>query len=157
MRELSLFVARRWPRLLLLSFLCPLAIGCGPGKKTVVTGKVTLHDKPVESGTLVFIPEDPTVEGGGTANVQDGAYTLRGTKPGKMKIYFVPPTPPPTMPARARRSDSTPKDAPSGHSGSAPQNPKPPLKISLDYLNKDRTPLRYEITPGSQEYDIELK
>jgi hypothetical protein len=148
---------------LLCSFLLT---GCS-SSKAKVTGKVTSNNQPLPGGTIVFVPEEEGAPGGGSAPIIDGEYTLSSSAPGKMKVYVVLPTGPPTPVIRGGRPPSgnvgagvpkddpnIPKEAISGGRG----KPLPPMpKILPKYLNANQTDYTVEIKKGSQELDIDFK
>ncbi|MGE3821391.1 MAG: hypothetical protein AB7I30_18425 [Isosphaeraceae bacterium] len=69
---------RRWISLALAVPLIRLAAGCGAsdefGTRYAVHGTVTLDDKPLETGNVVFIPlnDGPAVQG----VINDGSYSI---------------------------------------------------------------------------------
>lgn len=88
----------------LMASLC--AGGCGPSSSSpdwpdpvAVTGKVTYKGKPLENGTVIFIPEASTKGKGGSGlinasgeykaeSIWSGKETKEGLIPGKYKVAF---------------------------------------------------------------------
>lgn len=71
----------------LILFLVLLA-GCGGGeeKRFTVTGNVSYAGKPVETGSISFVPSDPALSPDG-APIVNGAYSC-AVRPGKMKVQI---------------------------------------------------------------------
>ncbi|MBE6426647.1 MAG: hypothetical protein IJD43_15305 [Thermoguttaceae bacterium] len=65
-----------------------LLAGCGSGeeKRFSVTGNVSYAGKPVETGSISFVPSDPSLSPDG-ALIENGAYTC-AVRPGKMKVQI---------------------------------------------------------------------
>lgn len=97
-------------RCLMFSSLCLLAFSGCSQRKAEVSGTITLDDKPVEAGTITFIPVDgkATTEGGA---ISDGRYTVH-LRPGTMKITIsalkLPPGETPSPAANARAQETIP-------------------------------------------------
>jgi len=75
---------------LLLS--CFLIVGCGGGGVTQLSGKVTLDDKPLTGGMVVFVTED----GSKTEHVpikSDGTYSSDRVPYGNLRVGVTPPPP----------------------------------------------------------------
>ena len=116
--------------------------GCGQSNRASLTGKVTLDGKPLDTGTVGFLPvtQGPagyaTIQAGGGYTAQTG--TIKGLAPGDylVTVQAMGPMPPPT-----------------------PQDPEP-LPASLlpaKYSAKETSGLRCTVPPGGTTYDIELK
>lgn len=65
-----------------------LFAGCGGSeeKRFTVTGNVSYAGKPVETGSISFVPADPALSPDG-APIENGAYTC-AVRPGKMKVQI---------------------------------------------------------------------
>jgi hypothetical protein len=78
--------------ILLLS--CFVLSGChGSGTRAAVEGTVNLDDKPVDGGTITFVPEEYKADGIErtvvTADIKDGKYSVdaaKGAVPGKYRV-----------------------------------------------------------------------
>jgi hypothetical protein len=78
---------RPWRSFLLLALLAP-APGCG-GNVATIKGDVTLDGKPVETGTITFVPIEGTPGSGARAQVAKGVYSIdsaMGTAPGTYRV-----------------------------------------------------------------------
>jgi hypothetical protein len=130
-------------------FAAMLLTGCSGDTMATgsVSGKVTYEGKPVEGGSLTFVPDSPT--GGGKPGVAtiaaDGTYrvstygTNDGAVIGKHKIRFSPNIVAPAA-----------KELKTGES--APPSPAPTSPYSGLLLKPDTV----EIKAGSNTVDIEL-
>jgi hypothetical protein len=58
------------------------AVGCAPGKSPV-SGTVTLDGKPVNAGTIVFVPAKGAAV---SAQIQDGKYSAENVPQGDLKV-----------------------------------------------------------------------
>src|SRR5207248_50791 len=100
-------------------------------------------------------------EGGGTAQIIEGKYTLRSPKPGKMKIAVLPPTFNP-LTDRAKEGRiavlTPPKDsgAPEDVGKVDLEALKNMPKIPPHYVNAATSGLEFELKVGPNEHDIEL-
>ena len=78
--------------LLALTLSSVLCAGCGPkgdGKtRHAVAGTVRLAAKPLDSGTILFNPTDPTAQGGTVQGaIKDGKYAVE-VPPGTWRVTF---------------------------------------------------------------------
>jgi hypothetical protein len=76
-----------WRSFLLLALLA-IAPGCG-GKVATIEGTVTIDEKPVETGTITFVPIEGTPGSGARAQIAKGVYTIdssMGTAPGTYRV-----------------------------------------------------------------------
>jgi hypothetical protein len=74
-----------WPGLLFAAGL--LAAACGCAGSATVSGKVTYRGRPVVAGSVVFLSADRTARSG--VIEPDGSYTVRGVRPGAVKIGVI--------------------------------------------------------------------
>jgi hypothetical protein len=78
----------RWRTLaVLIPLFAGVSLVCGcAAKQTTISGEVTLDDKPLEQGTITFVPVD-----GKTPNVvttiKAGKYSVKAT-PGSMRVQI---------------------------------------------------------------------
>jgi hypothetical protein len=127
--------------------------GCGGGDatddlpRTAVSGKVTLDDKPLESGSISFDPEpgvkDPVSVGG---VIVDGAYSIdkaTGPTPGTYRVAI-------------QASEASAPIQPGVAPGATPKVVKAKPKVPAKYNAK--TELKKEIAAGaSNSFDFDLK
>jgi hypothetical protein len=76
--------------LLCISLLAGLS-GCtgGEPKRFAVSGMVQWQGRPLDQGTITFLPEDSSLGSGGGAMIQDGHYSIPakpGLLPGRYKV-----------------------------------------------------------------------
>jgi hypothetical protein len=87
----------RWVRWLGCGLLLAGVIGCGGGDRLVVTGTVTLDDKPLPDAVVTFHPDGTTEGKGGSGRTgPDGKYTLTAAggaslPPGAYKVVVSRP------------------------------------------------------------------
>lgn len=124
----------------------PFASGCGPGAdaRQSISGSVTLHGQPLESGRIQFEAVDGSHVGG--AKIIAGKYTIpaiKGLFPGKFLVRV----------SAIKEGAYTKNDVPPGEDGA----------IDLTSLNQELIPAQYnnestvtvEITAGSvNTYDL---
>jgi hypothetical protein len=89
---------RPFGRLALLSLLLlPLALGCSepnPLGRRPIHGQVTLDGKPVDYGSIQFLPEDPDHGVLSGTMIQNGSYHMKladGLPPGSYKVMISSP------------------------------------------------------------------
>lgn len=115
--------ARLWQSCTIVALL-PLWVGCGKGGG-IVSGEVTIDGKPVDSGSIVFIPEDGQGPSRG-GKIADGKFLLQGGEPippGKKTVKITasmktgkqveasPPAPPGMMIDEAVLINAPPQEA----------------------------------------------
>lgn len=131
-----------------------VAAGCGGpgGSQGKVHGKVTYHDKPITTGSVVSFISDA---GGGASGTvaADGSYQMRSMNgdqipAGKYKVLVNPPPPPELSPEEAMKA-SMDKDKKMG--------PAADPTIPDQYRNSLKTPASYEVKAGDNEINIDLK
>jgi hypothetical protein len=119
--------------------LIVLLAGCSDNRTAEVTGMVTVDGKPVEKGSISFIPEDGNgVTGGG--EIKNGKYTATKVSPGTAKVQIRVP-----IVVGKKKLYDTP-DSPS----------RDLFEESLPKRFNDKTDLRYDVHPGRNEKNWEL-
>ncbi|HKI33562.1 MAG TPA: carboxypeptidase-like regulatory domain-containing protein [Gemmataceae bacterium] len=119
--------------------------GCGKPKGTV-TGKVTLNDgTPVSPGSVVIFWGSDNHQYPGLVGA-DGAYSVPDLPVGEMKVTVAPPSELAQTFAKAR---------PPGDRGES----KAPavVPIPLNYQDPAKTPLKYTVQDGPNDYPITIK
>jgi len=143
MRFLGLIPRRAGLYVLVFSVLSLAAGGCGGGTGTV-SGKVTYQGKALPGGYVNFMSED------GKSNIktsqikEDGSYSVSGLSIGPAKISV--------QGLSARRLADLP-----GQGGKDAKVQQKEVYVPPQYGNTETSGLKYEVKPGSQPYDIELK
>jgi hypothetical protein len=74
----------------LLGLAVAVCAGCGSGGTGVVTGKVTINNKPLPSGSITFLSEAGNHDAF-TATIKDGEYRTGEMPVGPAKAYISPP------------------------------------------------------------------
>jgi hypothetical protein len=118
-------VAARAIRLLLAAALIG-CVACGDphGGRQAVSGSVTFQGKPLDRGTITFLPASPDLPTQSGAAITGGKYSIprdKGLVPGKYKVAINSP-------------DGRPPDG-----GDAPPGP------SGNFASKDRIPPAYNL------------
>jgi len=119
------------------------ALGCDSGPRTgEVSGTISYDGKPVEKGAITFVPIDgkATTEGG---NIVGGKYTAAKVPVGNAKVYING-----TKVIGKKKAYNT-KDS-----------PEVDLYDELlpdKYSNQGTTELTFEVKPGKNEKDWDLK
>jgi len=130
------------------------AAGCGPSKATgTVAGKISYKGETLGGGRIDFMTPD-----GNWANSsgigEDGTYRIVDVPVGTVKITIE------TKSVQALSGKGPPgKFTPPKDTPAPPQFSKGGkyVKIPEIYADRDKTPLTYEVTKGTQTHDIELK
>jgi hypothetical protein len=115
-------------------------------------GEVVYNGKPLPAGAVALYGE-----AGGVASSQieaDGSYTIQRAPVGSVKATVVAPRPHPA-PRRPAR-DRVPSKGPGGEQRAAPSEPKP-VVIPERYQDPQQSGLTFNVKPGAQTFDIELK
>lgn len=147
----------------LIAFLVVLS-GCDTGpKRAAIKGKVTLDDKPLTVGNVMFLGKENF---SGTAAIdKDGNYSLADAPVGEVQVSIDVPRLPPGGLEMMRRMKNNPgtKDTASvdpndpskriGIMGNIPENVVP---IPDRYRDPKTSGLTYTVKPGEQTYDIKL-
>jgi hypothetical protein len=135
--------------------LCALG-GCSGDGKATVSGKVTYQDKPVTSGTVVFVPEDKAKMGDRAPIKPDGTYSTSNLPLGKMKVGVEPGQK--GAPAQMPKGAKFGKDKQPGQY--APEAAASPAGAYVDipdkYRNPDTSGLTVDVNSSSKTYDIPL-
>jgi hypothetical protein len=120
------------------------AIGCGP-RVGHVTGKVLFKDKPLQTGTVLFVSPDGSRQGFSPI-AADGFYRIENVPVGTVKIAVVsePRVPPGLKAAKPpfRTSDQTNEDY---------------VPIPLRYMDPEHSGLTCTVEAGKQTHDLILK
>lgn len=137
-----------------------LLTGCsgddGIGKRFPVSGKVTYDGKPLTSGTVNFLPEDPATGRPATGEIQtDGSYKLTTQTPGdgamggKYKVSI-----------SAYETDMSKTQSPK-QGGSADQvvvaQAQGKSLIPIKYTGTDTSGLSATVGPSSTSFNFDLK
>lgn len=144
MRSLELILRRAGLYVLAFSLLALAVSGCG-SRSGKVSGKVIYQGKPLPGGYVNFMSEDAKslVK---TSKIQsDGGYSVSGLPVGSAKITVQGLT--------ARRLAEVPRQG--AKVGKARQQKE--VLVPPKYSNTEKSRLKYEVKPGSQSHDIELK
>jgi hypothetical protein len=146
-----------------LGVLLILSAGCS--SKGTVSGKVTVNDLPVRRGTVTFTAASETTWASSVPIGADGSYTIVNAPPGPMKITVASADSNRRLGAKFKdRKGSAAKDAntddmppsvrnrfnPDASGSGSPSVPK-------RYNDAEKSGLTYDVKPGKQEYDIQLK
>jgi len=148
-----------WLRFVLLGLiLCVSGLaGCSFGpKQGTVSGKITYKGEPLGNGTVVFIGAD---NNGGSSQIgPDGTYKISNMPVGAMKITVEtkPVGPSTTGIPGIRESDlgKMPNVEPMRPTKNTPNRY---VKIPDRYKLPSESGLTYEVVPGEQTHDIDLK
>ena len=76
-------------RTICLTFLLGAGVGCGK-PETTITGKITYQGKVPFAGQVVFIDEQGN--GKDATLADDGTYTIRNGREGKMRVVVLSPS-----------------------------------------------------------------
>jgi hypothetical protein len=118
---------------------CVLVAGCGDPNIGTVSGTVTVDGEPLLAGSISFFPVDGQSPSAG-ASIQNGKYTAR-VPVGAMKVSITYP-----KVAGTKKLYNTP-DSPVGIM----------YKEGLPARYNERTELTFDVKPGSNTKDWELK
>ena len=136
------------PAAVLLLFV--LLAGCGESF-TQLSGKVTLDDKPLPGGTLVFVSED----GSKTEHVPikpDGTYSSERIPYGNLRIGVTPP--PPSAASFMPKGVEIRKDNPNAASLQAGG---PPVKVPDKLQDPTKSGVTFKADGGQKTFDVVLK
>ncbi len=134
---------------LALAFVC--SPGCSPSLPTAtVVGTVTCNGKPVTSGDVVMVGSDgrPSLPGRVRA---DGTFAIDRVLPGAVKVGFFNPTPP-ALPAVSAAAAAADEELKQMHEIARLYTPTPDK-----YSNPQQSGLSFDLKPGHNECNIELK
>ena len=143
MRSLRLFSRHLGLNMLALSLLTLAAGGCGRNTGSV-SGKVSYQGKPLPGGYVNFMSEGENNTFKTSQINEDGSYSVSGLSVGPAKISV--------QGLSARRLADLP-----GQGGKDQKVQQKQVFVPDKYGNTDTSGLKYEVKPGSQSYDIELK
>ena len=147
-----------------LGVLLILSAGCG--SKGTVSGKVTVNDEPVRRGTVTFTASTSTWASSVPIG-EDGIYTVINAPPGPVKITVASADANPRAGSKLKTRKGQEKEEASGGiedmppsvrnrfnaAAAGPGGPSVPKK----YNKPETSDLTYEVKPGKQQYDIQLK
>jgi hypothetical protein len=147
-----------------LATLLILSAGCG--SKGTVSGKVTIKDQPVKNGMVTFFTPDR--KWSQTTGIgEDGRYTIERVPPGPIVISVFSSAgkqrPRDKFKERMPKSEDVgDEDVPQkvrrkakmGATGAPPPSGPP---VPKKYNDPETSELTYEVKPGAQEHNIELK
>ena len=100
-----------------------------------VTGTVTLDDKPLPEGDIIFVPDDKT-QGAEAGKIKDGKYTLKA-KPGPCHVKI-----------------TATREIP-GKKG--PMGNEPAIEDYIPKQYNDETTLTENVGKGKDHFDFKLK
>lgn len=132
-----------WPAAVLLA----LATGCAEHEATV-SGRVTLDGKPLDHGAVTFHPANPGAAAYGSISAGGNYVVKTGRGKGLAAGPYVVTVQAVTMESlREMKTDAS----------GAPVESTGTLLTPPQYANRDASPLRVEVKPGSNSIDLELK
>jgi hypothetical protein len=120
--------------------------GCGAGgpKRYGVTGMVMFQGKPLNQGSITFLPDDPQLGASGGALIKDGQYSIpakQGLLPGRYKVSIGSADP---------KKVADPDEMPGA--------PGPVYKDRIPAKYNTSTTLTAEVqADGKNQFDFELK
>ena len=124
-----------------------LVIGCSGGGGSV-SGKVTLNDQPLTSGTVTFHPTGSGPAGIGTIG-PDGRYEI--------KVGTEKSLPPGDYVVTVEATEAATSEPPAPGKG-APRPPAPPKRITpAKYADKAMTDLKFTVKGGDNKIDLQLR
>jgi hypothetical protein len=140
MHSFGFFPRRAALSVLAFSLLALAAGGCGRSTGSV-SGKVTYQDKPLPGGYVNFMSQSVTK----TSDIKDdGSYSVSGLPVGTAKISV--------QGLQKRQLAALPGQ---GGKDSAPQQKE--VFVPPQYGNTETSGLQYDVKPGAQPHDIDLK
>jgi hypothetical protein len=119
-----------------------LAAGCGASGTADVSGTVSYDGKPIERGSITFIPADGNAATAG-AQIENGKYAAAKVPTGTAKVVI----------SGAKVTERK----------IVYDNPTKPTVVTADellppkYSNRDTSELRYEVQRGQQVKDFNLE
>jgi hypothetical protein len=132
-----------------LVLLCFVVVGCG-ASFTQLSGKVTLDDKPLPGGTVVFVTED----GSKTEHVPikpDGTYSSDRIPSGDLRVGVTPP--PPSAASYMPKGMEVRADDPNAASKRGGANVKVPDKLQ----DPAKSGITVNADGGQKTFDVVLK
>lgn len=121
-----------------------LVCGCGDKKRASVSGTVQLDGKPIEEGSIQFVPSDPNAGPTSGASIRDGKYEIsadKGATIGSNKVVIH---------ANRKTGKQVPNAAEPGKMRDAVEE-----AIPAEYNSKST--LTADIKPGHNSHDFTLK
>jgi hypothetical protein len=143
MRSLGSLLRSTARGMLALSLLVLAVGGCGKSTGNV-SGKVSYQGKPLPGGYVNFMSEGEQGSFKASGIKEDGSYSVSGLAVGPAKISI--------QGLSARRLADLP-----GQGGKDEKTQQKEVYVPDKYGNAETSGLKYEVKPGSQSYDIELK
>ena len=137
---------RATPLLLLLGALT----GCGQGRGDLA-GNVTYNGKPVVRGSVSVAPAGQPPK---TVPIEDGRYAVADVPAGAVKIAVHSPNPDESVVISRDPPAAKPKGKAKAAKGPDPGGWFP---IPEKYGHFDRSELRFQVAPGQNKFDLELK
>ncbi len=132
----------------LLLIFSTFLVGCGGEGDTLnrqpVAGTITLDGKPLEKGSITFMPADPQKGNVASAEISAGTYKIepsQGLVPGGYRVIISSPS-----------GDTAPVD-----SNELPGQAPPPSPDLIPPIYNSETTLNAEITEGENVKDFQLK
>ncbi|QEG36379.1 hypothetical protein [Bythopirellula goksoeyrii] len=133
---------RHWPTFVAI-LLLSMVTGCGP-KSARISGKVTLQDVPITTGTIAFISKNGKVTSG---NIENGNFVVVGAQVDpNTSVTVTSHTPSPMM---------QPPQGPMKSVSDEPQLKYVPIPDR--YGNSDSSDLKCEVVEGEQKIDFDLQ
>lgn len=142
--------ARRWLACGLL--FMTMGVGCG-SRPASVSGKVTFDGRPLPSGTVLFHGPDGRVAH--ALITAEGKYVIEDAPIGKVRISVESHGAAPAgLPSSGRNAPATPPEL-----APRPEDPRDSKAVSIPtrYLDPEKSGLGYEVRPGGQTHNIELR
>jgi hypothetical protein len=139
-----------WGRALCGAALLALFVGCAENAKNAeVTGKVTVDGKPLETGAITFFPVDGMgTTAGGTIEAGEYSVPVKITRQGQEMPQSI----------RMKVTISAPKVVGMKKLYNTEKNLQRPVTAeSLPEKYNAKSELTYEVKPGKNEKDWELK
>lgn len=144
--------------LFLACFLVAGLPGCGKKPRASVKGKVTFMNKPLTAGTVAFFTADGqhasgTIKSNGEYHVPDapiGETTITVTTPKAPMGPMAAKMPKPPTGSQGMPKEMLPPDYEEGKKVGIVPAPE-------QYGTPESSPLKYTVSPGEQNHNIELK
>lgn len=149
-------------RLIFVAIGIVLLTGCGTKRSSggTVTGKITYNGKPVNGALLRLIPSSKEGEEFRIPVTQEGTYNSSGVPAGDYKIVVqgteVPPDVQKTMKQMPKGMDPAKAEEMKQKFQQAHQE-TPTIPFPAKYKKPDTTDLKWTITQGKQELNLDLK
>jgi hypothetical protein len=127
--------------LTLISFIMVICVGCSDGNFATVNGTVSLDDKPLDGGSVIFFPEAPG-QLAYSAISPDGSYNLKTpSRAGLVPTSYV---------AIVSYRSGMPS------SGMTLRQIQALEKVPIRYCNKETSDLHEDVKPGRNSIDLKL-